>query len=314
MDLISTDAREVAYIRSAEEFDNARRKAFIQSMISRIRGHNFDLLSFDEVVAKLRLHDPVSLGLQDIPLDQIAGSCGRYTDFTRTFLPRRAGRDKERWRQIYTLATTGQGFPPIEVYKIDQVYFVRDGNHRVSVARELNWKTIQAYVTEFPTVFTLKPDIEADELLIKEECAFFLEKTQLHKLRPEADINFTVAGRYKLLLKQISVHSIFMAENKTRKPTPAEVVTDWYDHFYQPLITHIQASGIMKLFPQRTPDDLAAWLVEHQKSLRLDHEIDEVGHPDNVERFLAQIDELKPWAVAKAEVEDRLKGLFKKRA
>ena len=98
-------------------------------------------------------------GLQDIPVKNIVGSTGRYEDFTRRFLPRRSGkRDKERWRNIYTLAVTGKGFPPIDVYKIDQVYFVKDGNHRVSVARELGWKMIQAHVTELPSPISLDLD------------------------------------------------------------------------------------------------------------------------------------------------------------
>ena len=313
MALLNTDAKGLAYIKSADEFDHAHRRAFIQSIIQRISGHKLDLLSFDEVVTKLRLSDTISLGLQDIPLDQIAGSCGRFTDFTRAFLPRRAGRDKERWRQIYTLATTGAGFPPIEAYKIDQVYFVNDGNHRVSVARQLKWKTIQAYVTELPTVFTLKPDIQPDLLLIKEECALFLERTHLHLFRPEADIVFTEPGRYRRLLAQVSVHGFFMAQELEREIDYSEIVQDWYDQFYQPMIAQLQASGVMKLFPHRTVDDLAAWLVDHQKSLRLHHNLDEVGHSDDLDHFLSQIDNLTPWMVAKVEVEDKLKRLFKRR-
>lgn len=312
MTLLNTNSKGLAYIKSDEQFDHARRKAFIQDTVQRISGHKLDLLSFDEVVTKLRLQDTVSLGLQDVPLDQIVGSCGRYTDFTRTFLPRSAGRDKERWRQIYTLALTGEGFPPIEVYKIDQVYFVNDGNHRVSVARLLNWKIIQAYVTELPTVFTVKPNIHPDELLIKEECALFLERTQLHKFRPDADIVFTEPGRYRRLLAQISVHCFVRMKELGREPVCREVVEDWYDRFYQPMIEHLQESGVMKLFPRRTVDDLAAWLVDHQKSLRLHHDLDEVGYSDDIDHVLVQIDRLTPWAVAKVEVEDKLKGLFKR--
>ncbi|RME51107.1 MAG: hypothetical protein D6796_01635 [Caldilineae bacterium] len=312
MDLPNTDDKGLAYIRSEEEFNRARRKALVQEILSAVSGHNLDLLSFDEVVTRLRLRQTVNRGLQDIPLRQIAGSCGRYTDFTRTFLPRRAGRDKERWRQIYTLAATGKGFPPIEVYKIDQVYFVKDGNHRVSVARELGWETIQAYVTELPTVFTLTPDIEPDRLLIKEECALFLEKTRLHELRPEADIVFTAPGRYNRLLKQIAVHGYYLAKERGEKPSPAEVVTHWYDTFYAPMIARLKASGVMRFFPNRTADDLLAWMVEHQKRLRVDHHLDEVGYTPDVDDFLQHVDELTIWDVAKVEVEAKLKKLLGK--
>jgi hypothetical protein len=311
MELMNTDAKGLAYIRSAEEFDNARRRAFLEDIVGRLRGHKMDLLNFDEVLTRLRLQQTVALGLRDVPVDQIVGSVGRYTDFTRTFLPRRAGRDKERWRQVYTLATTGQGFPPIELYKVDQVYFVKDGNHRVSVARELKWQTIQAYVIEFPTVFSLKPDMKPFLLLIKEECAYFLEKTRLHELRPAADITYTLPGRYERLLKQIAVHSYCMTRHRGEPPTMEEAVIDWYDSFYQPMIKRLQASGMMKLFPKRTVDDLAAWLIEHQQALRIDHALDEVGYPEDFDRFLAYLDQLSQWQVARAGVGDTLKGLLK---
>ncbi|MFQ5575729.1 MAG: hypothetical protein ACE5G8_01940 [Anaerolineae bacterium] len=308
MNMMNADEKGLVYIRSEEEFSRARRKAFVQELIAAIGGNHLDLLSFDEVVTRLRLHHSVNLGLQDIPLEQIAGSCGRYTDFTRTFLPRRAGRYKERWRQIYTLAATGKGFPPIDVYKIDQIYFVKDGNHRVSVARELKWKTIQAYVTELPTIFTLTPKIEPDRLLIKEECALFLEKTRLHELRPQADIVFTAPGRYNRLLKQISVYGFFL-EKERQTPLPyATVVQEWYDNVYAPLVKRIAGSGVMKLFPRRTPDDLIAWIVEHQKRLRKEHRLEQVASMEVVDELLAHIDRLTPWKVAKIEVEARLKN------
>ena len=147
------DFETQAYIKSESEFNHVRVKAFLEMIMALVRGHHMHLLSFNEVVEKLRLKQTIYRGLQDIPVENIVGSTGRYEDFTRRFLPRSVDkREKERWRQIYTRAVTGQGFPPIEVYKIDQVYFVKDGNHRVSVARELGWETIQANVTELPNL------------------------------------------------------------------------------------------------------------------------------------------------------------------
>ncbi len=306
------DTSEIVYLKSEDEFNRARRKALMEEIVAGIKGSHLDLLSFDEVVQKLRLRNTVNRGLQDVPLKQIAGSCGRYTDFTRTFTPRRAGRDKERWRQIYTLAVTGKGFPPIEVYKIDQVYFVRDGNHRVSVARELKWETIQAFVTELPTVFTLTPDTKPDELLIKEECAIFLDKTQLHHSRPNADITFTAPGHYNRLLRQISVYRYNLSKRRTDIPTYQEAVEDWYDNFYAPMIERIKQSGVMKLFPGRTADDLLAWMVEHQKELRISDNVSDAGYVHDVEDFLAFVDRLSLLDVAKVEMGKKIKSVLKK--
>ncbi len=308
------DSTDIAYLKSEDEFNRAQSKVLIENIMAGVNGSNLNLLSFDDVVQKLRLRNTVNKGLQDVPLKQIAGSCGRYTDFTRTFTPRRAGRDKERWRQIFTLATTGRGFPPIEVYKIDQVYFVRDGNHRVSVARKLGWKTIQAYVTELPTAITLKPDVQPDELLIKEECAIFLEKTRFHKLRPQADISFTTPGQYHRLLRQISVYHYYLFMNRRDIPRYDDAVIDWYDNFYAPMIERIKKSGVMRLFPHRTADDLLAWVVEHQQELQISTQIDEVGYVKDKTAFLQFLDRLSPLNVAKIEVGRKLKQVFGKEA
>jgi hypothetical protein len=116
------------------DFHGARRKAALQELIARLRGEPVDLLSYEEVRQRLKARSQVEKGLQDVLLDAIIGSVGRYTDFTRGFLPR-SEVDPYRWARIKAAATGLTGLPPIEVYKIGDVYFVRDGNHRVSVAR-----------------------------------------------------------------------------------------------------------------------------------------------------------------------------------
>lgn len=141
----------MTYIESENEFSRASQRGFWEVVRSFFTHQNAHLLSFNAVVSKLGLDKTADRGLQDIPLKRVVGSAGRHRDFTRHFLPRiHDKKSKERWRTIYTLAVTGRGFPPIQVYKVGQVYFVADGHHRVSVARYLNWKTIQAYVTEIP--------------------------------------------------------------------------------------------------------------------------------------------------------------------
>ena len=133
--------------QSQQEFTSARQRAFIEEWLSYLTGRPSDLLSFEEVKEKLRLQDASYKGLQEIELDKIVGSTGRYRDFTRTFLPK-SDQTASRWRRIKAVADE-QGFPPIEVYQVGEVYFVRDGNHRVSVARLNGAKTIEAYVIEY---------------------------------------------------------------------------------------------------------------------------------------------------------------------
>ena len=284
-----------AYIRSESEFNHVRVKAFLEMVMGLIRGHNMHLLSFNEVVEKLRLKQSVFRGLQDIPVANIVGSTGRYEDFTRHFLPRSSDkREKERWRQIYTLAVTGKGFPPIEVYKIDQVYFVKDGNHRVSVARELNWETMQALVTELPSSISLEPDVKPDDLIIKEECAYFLEQTHLDKTRPESKyhVDFTVPGGYRRLLNDVELHRYLMEKSSDDHTSISlsEAAADWYDNVYLPIIQVVREMDVIKHFPGRSESDLYEWLIRHQAELREQHDLQKILSSDAIQEFLQSIE------------------------
>ncbi len=286
------DFESQAYIKSESEFNHLRVKAFLEMIMGAITGHDRHLLSFNEVVEKLRLQQSIYLGLQDIPLKNIVGSTGRYEDFTRHFLPRTGDkRDKERWRQIYTRAVTGKGFPPIDVYKIDQVYFVKDGNHRVSVGRDLKWSTIQANVTELPSPISLEPDVEPDELLIKEECAYFLEETQLDKSRPEVNehIDFTVPGGYQRLLKGIELHRYLKKKATGQSVSMPDAAADWYDNVYLPMIDIVRKMGVIKHFPGRSETDLYEWLIRHQTELRERHDLEKIYVSDTVQEFLETV-------------------------
>ncbi len=299
MEPLNINVEEMAYIRSESEFGRARMKGFVQMVMSLVTGHNMHLLSFDEVVGKLRLKQAIYRGLQDIPIKNIVGSTGRYEDFTRHFLPRSSDRrDKERWRNIYTLAVTGKGFPPIDVYKIDQVYFVKDGNHRVSVARDLGWETIQAHVTELPSAISLDPDVKPDELLIKEECAYFLEKTHLEKTRPDSKerIDFTVPGGYRRLLNHIELHR-YLLEQEQGKPLAEDEATalqmaaaSWYDNVYLPIIEIVREMDVLKHFPGRSETDLYGWLIQNQAALRKQHDLKNIDDlPSAIGFWLAYV-------------------------
>jgi hypothetical protein len=157
MELISTDINTMTYIGSEAEFNRAKMQGFWEVVRSLVRGCKTHLRSFDEVVKALNLNEIVDLGVRDILIKNITGSMGRERDFTRHFLPRSSNQNsKERWRKIYTLAATGAGFPPVELYQVGQQYFVKDGHHRISVAKYLQWDTIQAHVVEvLPSNFSL---------------------------------------------------------------------------------------------------------------------------------------------------------------
>jgi nucleotide-binding universal stress UspA family protein len=255
-----------SFVAAVHDFHRARRQAALQYIMARLTGKSADLLSFEDVRQKLKAKEGGARRLKDIPLDAIVGSVGRYTDFTRSFLPRRDS-DQERWARVQIAATGLVGLPPIEVYQIGEVYFVLDGNHRVSVARQLGATHIQAYVTEVHPKVPLSPDVQPDDLILKAEYADFLEGTRLDELRPEADLSVTVPGQYRALEEHIEVHRYFMGLEQEREIPYEKAVGHWYDEVYLPVVQVIRERGILRDFPGRTEADLYLWVSEHRAAL-----------------------------------------------
>jgi hypothetical protein len=281
---------EMLSTTSSAQFHRARWRAFIRSVVRQLRGTAAELLAFEEIRRRLRLGRAHELGLQQIELDKIIGSVGRYRDFDREFLP--LHRDQEqRWRRVYDLNNAFAGLPPIEVFKVSDVYFVRDGNHRVSVARANGLKTIEAQVTEYAAPIPLGPQDTMDAVLIRGEAAHFFEVTQLDRIRPEQDVRFTNPGRYGLLLEHIHVHRYLREVEQSREIPYSEAVASWYDHVYLPLVLEIRERGILKHFPGRTEADLYAWLVLHRAELEAHYgfgEVDDVEVVDELEKLASR--------------------------
>ena len=257
-----------------EDFSRARQRADLENIVASLTGKSADLLSFEEVRKKVRGVRGNRRVLKDVPLDSIVGSVGRYEDFTRDFLPRRDS-DNERWAQVELLANEGAGLPPVELFQIGDAYFVNDGNHRVSVARQSGHTHIEAYVTNVQTRVPLSPEVQPKDLILKSELADFLECTRLDFLRPEADITVTSPGAYADLMKHIEVHHYFMGLDQKREIQFEEAVTHWYDTIYSPVIEVIRKGDILSEFPGRTHADLYLWILRHRAELEeeLDWEI-----------------------------------------
>jgi hypothetical protein len=257
------------YRSAIEDFRHARQQAVLKEIIARFTGEPVELLDFDEVRRKLKAQTVIYRGVHDIPLDAIAGSVNRYKDFTRNFLPR-ANVGMDRWARVELAASSSGGVPPIEVYKIGDVYFVKDGNHRVSVARQFGARGIHARVEEVLTRIPLASDVTPDDLILKAEYADFLERTQLTEIRPQADLELTAPGQYAKLEEHIAVHRYYMGLDLKRDISYEEAVAHWYDSVYLPIAQIIDRTGILRDFPSRTEADLYLWIAEHRAALEGD--------------------------------------------
>jgi hypothetical protein len=129
------------------DYSRARFKASLRSIMARLLGWRNDLLSLEKVLPRLPFRGQHSTGLQTVAIDQIIGSAGRNADFDRAFFPRRV-QTQARWRSVDWATHKGIALPPVELHQIGNVYFVIDGHHRISVAREHGQDFIEAYVTE----------------------------------------------------------------------------------------------------------------------------------------------------------------------
>jgi nucleotide-binding universal stress UspA family protein len=249
-----------------QDFQSARQKAGMQEILARLRGKSNQLLSYDEVAEKLNLRARAESGTRTIPLDAIVGSVGRYTDFTRTFLPLRAN-DQGRWARVKAAMEEGAGLPPIEVYKVGDVYFVIDGNHRVSIARQNGSKTIEARVIEVQTRIPITPDVQTDDLIIKAEYADFLRTTRIMDLRPNVDLSVTIPGQYETLLEQIYAHKYLLEQDHKEAVSFQSAVESWYDNVYTPVAEAIRDRGLLHWFPGRAITDLYLWISENRAAL-----------------------------------------------
>ncbi|MEJ2751795.1 MAG: universal stress protein, partial [Chloroflexota bacterium] len=192
---------------------------------------------------------------------------GRAADFTRDFLPKRDS-NAERWAQVKAAVLDMRGWPPIEVYQIGDVYFVKDGNHRVSVARQLGNKTITAYVTEIETRLTIEAGDDPETVISRANYIDFLEKSKLDISRPDSDLHLTFSAQYDDLLAQIEGYRQRLEAEGQSLSLP-QAAERWYDEVYLPVLKIIRRQGILRDFQDRTEADMYVLLSERREELEV---------------------------------------------
>jgi uncharacterized ParB-like nuclease family protein len=250
---------------AGEDWNRARRKILYQEVVCFFKQCSVDLLSFKDVKSGLQLVQKIDRGLQDIPLDRIRGSVGRYDDFTSAFLPRKRHM-RQRWERVDVAMMAGKT-PPIDVYQVGESYFVLDGNHRVSIARQHGLETIEAYVWEFLTPVGNSPEANIDELLIKSERVDFLEIIGQASPPAVREIVFTCPGCYGDLLDLIETYRQGLEEVEEKPGSFEQAVSAWYEELYGPAIEIIQKYNLLARFPNRTEADIFVWAWKNNKAL-----------------------------------------------
>ncbi len=257
------------YRNALDDFKRARSKAALQRFWAGLMGKSLDLLPYDEISAKLHAVSRQDIGLQTVQVREIVGSVGRSEDFNRNFLPLRDS-DMDRWARVKTAMTspTSPGVPPVSLYKIGDAYFVLDGNHRVSVAKQMGIDTIEAYVTEVSTRVPVSSSITDADLVEKAAYVDFLNKTRVDQILPDVEFSLNLTQNYDLLEEHIRVHRYYMGIEQSREVTFEEATADWYDKVYAPVVEIIHTSGLDDEYRDLTMTDLYLWVLDHQSLLQ----------------------------------------------
>jgi hypothetical protein len=228
------------------DFTRARRRRTLERLAARFRREpaDFDLiLPFEEVVRALGWRGERYLGLQTIPIDSIVGTVERVRDFDRHFQPT-SGRTRKRWERIATAARRGEAFPPIDVYRIGEVHFVKDGHHRVSVARSQGLPDIDAYVTEVQTEVGADRTITIHDLPLKSHQRLFFERVPL-SAEARRRIQLDDEARFAQLAEQVEAWGFRLIQELREPLDRREVARRWFDDEYVPVVEMLREAGLI---------------------------------------------------------------------
>jgi hypothetical protein len=255
---------ETAKLTAEADFSRARLKAVLSQMQNFMHTDRDKLLSFNDVEEILKPKNQIYRGSQVVPVNLIVGSEGRYRDFNKYFFPK-SEHLRNRWQRVDEARIKDRILPPIQLYEIGGVYFVRDGNHRVSVARSQGVEYIDAEVTSLTTMVRINPSMTEEELklsLIEYEKNIFYVKTGFAKLQ-DKDLNFSSPGSYDIIYNHILVHKYFLNQDREGEIPFSEAMVSWYKNVYSPVIKIIEEQWILAGFPGKTPGDLYIWIVKY---------------------------------------------------
>lgn len=252
------------------DFEKAKHRAKIQSIFSTFTWKNPDLLSLYDVTKLVKPEAEFYRGMQTIPVAKIIGSENRYHDFSAAFYPK-SNLLRHRWESIDSARLDNVILPPISVYQVGEVYFVRDGNHRVSVAKSEGQDFIDAEVVELSTAIKLEEGMTMNELrkrVVDYERIRFLEQYHPDYL-PMDKIVFTTPGSYPEMVNHILVHKYYANEKiPDRELTFKEAAVSWYENVYSKVVGALDQEHLLQEYPGQTEADCYMWLVKRWDEMK----------------------------------------------
>ena len=228
------------------DFSRARRSRVLDRLAARMRREPADfhvILPFEEVVEALGYRGERPLGLQTITLDSIVGTVGRVRDFDRRFRPT-SRRTRKRWERMATASRRGEAFPPIDVYRIGDVHFVKDGHHRVSIARAQGLPDIDAYVTDVFTELGADRKITLRDLPLKSHERLFFERVSLPS-EARQQIKLDDETGFAMLAEQVEAWGFRLIQELREPLDRREVAERWFRDEYQPVVAMLREADLI---------------------------------------------------------------------
>lgn len=254
----------------SDDFNRARNKARFTNIFMVIHSEKKELLSYYDVKDMIKPKSQTYRGMQVVKIDNIIGSEGRYKDFNKAFLPKKEHL-RNRWENIDRAHIKDVILPPISLFKIGEVYFVRDGNHRVSVARTQGVYSIDAEVVELTTEIKIEPNMTRSDLkksVLEYERNMVLKESGLNHILNMEEIFFTAPGRYDEMLRHIYGHKYYINQGNSKEITLEEAALSWYENVYTPIIQIVKNENMLSRFPGRTASDLYIWTIKKWDELK----------------------------------------------
>ena len=243
------DNRNTIYFSEAQ----AAYRKFLKSSRGML-GLNFkkkeNLKSFTEIQKEENAYNSVNLGIKEIPLDKIVGSVEKYSYFDKNFVPKN-DIVKQRWINIYVGYMMDSMLPPVILYKIKDDYYVYDGNHRVSVAKFLNFASIEAEVEEF------LPTKDTKDKVIYQEHMFFEKETGIEEIILSEPI------KYKYLREEIESYTALLSKRRNRDFSLREGAEKWYKEVFLPIKGLLEENNIAKS-QKKNISDIFMFLLDHK--------------------------------------------------
>jgi hypothetical protein len=233
-------------VDAQHDFLRVRRHAAAAKLIARLRGEPDDvgvILPYEEVIGALGLESERSLGLKVVPLGAIVGTIDRARDFDRSFRPT-SRRVRGRWESIAAAMRRGAAMPPVDLLKVGEIYFVRDGHHRVSVARALGLNDIDAYVTAVVTRVDPDEAIKLTDLPLKSHERVFFERVPL-PADARAEIQLSDPWDYATLAEGVEAWGFRAMQEHGELFDRVQTAELWLEHEYRPVVAMLREADLI---------------------------------------------------------------------